>query len=1099
MMHLDHFFPGRPHGRTLLLTTALLAAATALPTASQAQKTSAAVPYFAMQSGSLASALQRLQRETGVNILYEARDVQQARVEAAEFRDAKVGDILRQMTRKTPLQFEEKQGVIILKPGGPTPTETPNPSRKAAREIKGKITDAATGSAMPGVTVLVKGTTIGAVTNSEGFYNLQVPDDATTLVFSFVGYLGQEITIGDQASVDVALAQDTKLLNDVVVIGYGAVKKGEVTSSITNVDPREFNRGVVATPDQVLQGKVAGLNITRSGDPNATASVVLRGASSLRTGQAQEPFYVIDGVPAASINLVAPDDIVSIDVLKDASATAIYGARAANGVIIITTRRQKPNAAVTYSGYVGVEQVSNTIEMLSGDQLRGYLDANSKSLSPADNDAGVNTDWQKEVMRTGLSHNHTISYGGGSEKSAFNASVNYFKRGGVIKTSDSERVIGKINLDQKTLKDKLQLRFTLTNSLLKQNLIPDLVYKNMLTHLPTTAIRNPDGTYKENLTRTQYYNPVALLEQNKEERKINTLLGNASAQLTILPNLTNTLSLSMQNESVKGGSYQGRESPVPNAANVTGLAARGLARRYSVDNTRKILENYLTYNPLNNATNDLKVLVGYSWQEDKNGDGFQTDTRGFVSDQLGYNNLGLGNPGGVSPNYDAAIAGYSLGISTLRLISFYSRLNYSLKDRYFLQVSVRRDGSSAFGQNNRWGTFPAASLAWNLAGEDFLSGQEKLNELKLRVGYGITGNSLGFDPLIATQRYSSVGTFYYNGSFIKAIGPTQNPNPDLKWESTAMLNVGLDFGLFGNRLGGTVEYYDKRTSDLIWNYPVSTTQYFVNTLYANVGEISNKGLELTLNATPVQSGNFQWSLTGTLAHNRNKVEKLANDQFRLDQVYTAYPGGSGQSGISTQVVKTGYPIGQFFLPEYAGRDEQGLSLFYKADGTTTGSPTLNDYKYQGNAQPTLLYGLSNTLSWKNLDLNFFLRGVSGNKILNATLANLNIPAQSTATNLPAFSLGEPYADNRANYYSNRYLEDGAYLRLDNVTLGYNLPLKNEYVKRARVYVTSQNLFTITNYRGIDPEMNLGGLTPGLDNNNFYPKTRSYVLGVNLEF
>jgi TonB-dependent starch-binding outer membrane protein SusC len=1099
MPHLDHLYPGPRPGRNLLLASALLLGGLALPHASLAQKAGTEVAYFAVPAGPLAPALRRLQREAGVNIVYEAGDLRETRVEATEFRGAKVSEILRQLLGQS-LRFEEKQGVIILQPTTPTmPAAPAKPARRAAREVKGKVTEAGTGKGLPGVTIVVKGTSVGTATNAEGDFVLQVPEGAETLVFSFVGYLAQEVTLQESATLAIELTQDSKLLNDVVVIGYGSVKKGEVTSSITSVNPREFNRGVVATPDQVLQGKVAGLNITRSGDPNATASVVLRGASTLRTGQAQEPFYVIDGVPAASINLVAPDDIVSIDVLKDASATAIYGARAANGVIIITTRRQKPSAAVSYSGYVGVEQVSNTIDMLSGDELRGYLEANGKSLSPADNDEGVSTDWQKEVQRTGLSHNHTVSYGGGSEKSAFNASVNYFRREGVMKTTDSERLIGKISLDQKTLQDKLRLSFTLTNSRLKQNLLLGQVYRNMLTYLPTVSVRNPDGTYKENLTRTQYYNPAAMLDQNTEERTINTLLGNASAQLSLLKNLTNTLSLSMQNEAVKGGAYQGRLSPVPNAAGVTGLAARGLARRYSLENTRKILENYLTYQPLNTNRHDLKVLAGYSWQEDKNGDGFQTDTRGFVSDALGYNNLALGNPGSVTPTYDAALADYSLGISTLRLISWYGRLNYGLLNRYFVQVSVRRDGSSAFGVNNRWGTFPAASVAWNLAGEEFLAGQSWLNELKLRVGYGITGNSLGFDPLIATQRYNSVGTFYYNGSFIKAIGPTQNPNPDLKWEATGMLNAGLDFGLLNNRVSGTVEYYDKRTSDLIWNYPVSTTQYFVSTLFANVGEISNKGVELTLSATPVETSAFAWNLSGTLAHNVNRVEKLANEQFRLDQVYTAFPGGSGQSGISTQVVKAGYPVGQFLLPEYAGRDEKGLSLFYKADGSTTGSPVLADYRYQGNAQPTLLYGLSNTLTWKGLDLNFFLRGVYGNQILNATRANLNIPAQSTAFNLPAFSLDEPYADNRANYYSNRYLESGSYLRLDNATLGYTLPLQNDYVKRARVYASSQNLFTLTNYRGIDPEMSLGGLTPGFDNNNFYPKTRSYVLGVNLDF
>ncbi|MBC8081631.1 MAG: carboxypeptidase-like regulatory domain-containing protein, partial [Hymenobacter sp.] len=494
MTHLNHLKYGQRHGRKLLLTTSLLLAGVSLPQPGMAQKASAEVAYFAVQSGPLTTALQRLQREAGVNIVYEATDLKETRVEATEFRGAKVGDILRQLLRNQPLRFEEKQGVIILQATTPmVPAAPAKPGRRAAREVRGKVTDAE-GKALPGVTVVVKGTSVGTATNAGGEFMLQAPEGAETLVFSFVGYVAQEVPLRESAVLDVVLAQDSKLLNDVVVIGYGSVKKGEVTSSITNVDPREFNRGVVATPDQILQGKVAGLNITRSGDPNATPSVVLRGASTLRTGQAQEPFYVIDGVPAASINLVAPDDIVSIDVLKDASATAIYGARAANGVIIITTRKQKPNAAVSYSGYVGVEQVSNTIDMLSGDELRGYLEANGKSLSPADNDEGTNTDWQKEVQRTGLSHNHTVSYGGGSEKSAFNASINYFKREGVMKTSDSERLIGKISLDQKTLQDRLRLSFTLTNSRLRQNLLSGVVYRNMLIHLPTANIRNPDGT-----------------------------------------------------------------------------------------------------------------------------------------------------------------------------------------------------------------------------------------------------------------------------------------------------------------------------------------------------------------------------------------------------------------------------------------------------------------------------------------------------------------------------------------------------------------------------------------------------------------------------
>lgn len=378
MTHLNYFRNGRRQSRKLLLTSALLLAEISLPRLSMAQKANAEVAYFAVQTGPLATALQRLQQEAGVNIVYEASDLKETRVQASEFRGARVSEILRQLLQGQALRFEEKQGVIILQPA---PATTPaKPARRAAQEVKGKVTEA-NGTGIPGVTVMVKGTSVGTVTNAAGDYLLAAPEGAETLVFSFVGYVAHEVPLQGRAVLDVTLAQDLKMLNDVVVIGYGSAKKGEVTSSITTVDPRQFNRGVVATPDQILQGKVAGLNITRSGDPNATASVVLRGASSLRTGQAQEPFYVIDGVPAASINLVAPDEIVSIDVLKDASATAIYGARAANGVIIITTRRQKPNAAVSYSGYVGVEQVSNTIDMLSGEELRRYLEVNGKSLA----------------------------------------------------------------------------------------------------------------------------------------------------------------------------------------------------------------------------------------------------------------------------------------------------------------------------------------------------------------------------------------------------------------------------------------------------------------------------------------------------------------------------------------------------------------------------------------------------------------------------------------------------------------------------------------------------------------------------------------------
>ncbi len=1050
--------------------------------ASVAQGADTVLTYFSVKKGMLSAALQRLQSEAHVNLLYDANDLKNKQVEAIEFRNVRVGSILRSLLKNTGLVAEEKQGIIILK----AETIPSKATTKPVREIKGRITEEATKSPLPGVAVVVKGTLTGTTSDANGNYHLNVPEEATTLVFSFVGYQTREVAIGNQTTLDVALAQDVTNLQDIVVVGYGTQKKSEVTGAISSISPSDFNKGITSTPDQLLQGKVAGLTISRSGDPNGNPAIILRGASTLREGAAQEPFYVIDNIPGASINLIAPDDIVSIEVLKDASATAIYGSRAANGVILITTRKQKPSYGFSYNGYIGVENVSNKIDMLTGDELRELLKKNGKALS-AQNEDGVNTDWQNEVMRTGISQNHSISYGGGTEKAVFNASVNYFKREGIMKNSANERLLGKISLEQKTLNDKLRLNFSLTNSLLKQNVIPQLAFKNMLRFLPTVNVYNPDGSFKEDLLRPQYYNPVALIETNNEDRQTNTLLASGRADLEITKKLSYSLSLSYQLESFKVNSYQSRNSALAQGQ-------QGVAKRSVVENRKKILEQYLTYKPLNNDVHSLTILGGHSWQQDETGDGFQTSNSRFVSDALGYNNLATGNlPAGAVPDYG------NFGVSPLRLISFFSRVNYSLKDRYFLQASLRADGSSAFGANNQWGMFPAVSIAWNLANESFMQNQSVVSDLKLRIGYGITGNSLGFDPLIARLRYDNGGFFLYNGSYIRAIGPKQNPNPDLKWEKTGMLNLGTDFGLFNGKIQGSVEVYSKKTSDLIWSYPVPATQYPVGKLVANVGEISNKGVEVTLSATPVQVGAFRWNVFATFSHNVNRVEKLADEMFKLEQVYTANPEGQGQSGVSTQIIQAGYPVGQFFTAEYLGRDEKGKSIFRKADGSVTSDPLRQDYQYAGNAQPKYLYGLNNTVTWKNWDLNVFFRGVYGNKIMNATLANLNLPNEAGNYNVSTFTRDEPLTDTRANWYSNRYIESGSYLRLDNLTLGYTLSLASKYLKKVRLYASSQNLFTVTNYRGIDPEINLGGLTPGLDNDNFYPKTRTFVGGVTLDF
>jgi TonB-dependent starch-binding outer membrane protein SusC len=1069
------------------------------------------IAYFAVNSGSLTVALQNLQKETKVNLLYDVDDVKDKRTPAVEFRNEKVSDILTRILQKTDLVAEEKQGVFIIK-SDRKPESSPKESNETSLllDVRGTVKDAETGTGMAGVNVMIKGTSTGTVTDADGLYVLSGVGESAVLVFSMIGYQRVEEVVGNRAVIDITMQNDAEMLADVVVVGYGETNRSELTSSITTVAPKDFNRGVVGSPDQLLQGRVAGLNITRSGDPNGTPSVILRGASTLRTDRgAQEPFYVIDGIPGASLRLVSPDDIVSIDVLKDASATAIYGNRAANGVIMVTTRRAKPSYGLTYNGYMGVERVANKLDVMTGDELRDYMEKNGRSLDPRNDDytlvgqdtAWTNTNWQDEIMRTGVSQNHTITYGGGTEKAVFNASVNYFRNEGIVRESDNERLIGKLSLEQKALQDRLTLTFQLTNSLLEQNLIQDGVFRQMVSYLPTVNVYNDDGSFKEETTvhTSNYFNPLGILKLNKENRKTNTIMGFAQARLDILDNLHFNINMTLQNETITGGLYQNSKSIYPisytqrNGPTYSGSQVGGLGKRYSVTNTRKVLESYLQYDILATDVHNLKLMGGYSYQYDENNDGFQSSNYGFVSDATGSNNLGMG---GVNSAVDYG----NYIIEPLRLISFYSRVNYALNDKYLLQASFRRDGSSAFLGDNRWGNFPAVSAAWIINREDFLQDVSQIGSLKIRAGYGKTGNTIGFSPLYSVYRFGPATPFYANGGYTVAVGSVSNFNADLRWETTSMFNAGVDFALFNNKVSGSIDWYNKKTTDLMYEIPVSSTLFVWNRMLANFGEMSNKGVEITLNASPVQTGKFRWDLTAVWSHNKNEITKLSNGTYQVDSIATAEGSGAGVSGVFTQIIKERYPIGTFKLYQYAGRNENNISTFIRPDGTVTDQPRFPaDAHIMGNAQPKFTYGLSNTFTYGNWSLNVFLRGVYGNDILNSTRAILSSVSQAHLRNIPTSAANEPYADIRNNEYSDRYLEKGSYLRLDNATLGYTIPFQNNYIKSARVYLTGQNLFVITDYSGIDPEVSLGGLTPGFDNNNFYPRTRSFLLGVTLDF
>ncbi len=979
------------------------------------------------------------------------------------------------------------------------------------RTISGRVTAVTGQDGLPGVTISVQGTKTGTITDNAGKYSIAVQGTNAVLVFTSVGYLSQEQKVGSQQQIDVQLEADVKQLGEVVVVGYGTQSRKNLTSAVSTIKPQDLNRGAITDVGQLLQGRVPGLNISANGDPNASAAVVLRGASTINSSQG--PLYVIDGIPGADISTIAPDDIASIDVLKDASATAIYGNRAANGVIMVTTRRGKSGEMkVNYHGYVGLEKVSSRLNMMNASQLRSFLTANGLSFAPAD-DKGVDTDWQSAVQKSSvISQNHNLSFSGGSEKGTYTASLNYTDKQGILLGSSLSRVIARLALDQSALNDKVRFGLQVTNSNSVANNTPlrNNVLEQMINHLPVSPVKNADGTYFENFTNTGYFNPLAMIENGQDNTKTNVLTAAFTTQVKLPFNLTYNLNLSYQNFTILQGeaysSYYSKynsanfyNNPEPPAVHsLLNFGTNGMASRKSYQNTNKLLETFLSWNK-ELGDHSLNLVLGYSWQGNTIGDGFQMSSTNFPVDNIGYNNFALSNPYAIS-SYRINFGADGVYQET-RLISDFARLNYNFNDKYLLQASVRRDGSSVFGDNNQWGYFPSVGLAWRIDQEGFMQKQSLFNDLKLRASYGVTGNSSGFNAYTAQFMSGSLGTYYYNGVQTAAYGPTQAANPDLQWEKTATSNIGVDFSILKGKVSGTVEVYDKNTTGMIYSYRVNPMLVPVGSIISNGGSMNNKGIEVTLNATPVSKGKFTWNTSLNLAHNSNKITSLSNPLFAGgDSIRLTQPEGGGQTGSTLQILKSGMPLGQFFTLEYAGKNANGVSQYINGKGVLTTTPAIGaDYKYLGSPQPTILLGWTNTIRYGNFDLNVFIRGVFGNKIFNATRADLFRPSTAQYTNILVDAAGETKADVNSFKYSSRFIEDGSYVRLDNATLGYNFKKLGKTIQGLRVYMSVNNAFVITNYSGIDPEVNQGGIAPGVDSNNFYPKTRTVLFGVNLSF
>lgn len=963
----------------------------------------------------------------------------------------------------------------------------------AQSNVSGTVKDA-NGEPLIGVSVLEVGTQNGAVTDMYGNYKLNVKPGAK-LKISYIGFTPQTVKAGSNSQ--IVLQEDNTALNEVVVVGYGTMRRKDVTSSITTVKAEDLNQGVFTDPGQMLQGKVPGLVVSSTADPNGSPTITLRGASTLRTG-AMSPYYVVDGIPGVDISIVSPEDIESIDVLRDATATAIYGSKAANGVIIITTKKgaeEKTN--VSYNGYVAFDNILKKYDVCTADDLRQYAKDNNITLK----DGGANTDWQDEVLRTGISHNHNVNISGGNGSTNYMISADLRKREGVIKMTGFDRFNVRSLVSTKTLKDHLTVSIGANMMYGKHFGVPSgnegaSVLDAMNYYSPTNAIKNADGTWTVG-SGSKNYNPLALMEENKSETvwKRNQFVGKTALELW--KGFVWSVNYSWSNYQSTYSAYNTRNSQLEGIGNKNGQATRN-----TYFGREQTFETYLNYD-FKVGKSKWGLMGGYSWEEKKNNDGFGLSVEGYYNDDLGWYNMSYAQT--ILGVQNSVQSGY---LEKVRNISFYGRVNYSFDSRYMLQATIRRDGSSVFGKNNRWGTFPSVSAAWNITEEKFMQNQHIFDNLKLRAGYGISGNAMGFDVYSSYNTYGASGTFVYDGKTYRTYGATKNANPDLKWESTGMLNIGLDFAFLKGRLNGTVEVYHKKTKDLIWSYPVSTTQYIYGWIDANVGEMTNKGIEFTLNAVPVRTKNFMWSTTLNLSHNKNTVDKMQNETFHTTNLTQGDPMVAGVSADGwTQRIMEGEPIGTFYTYQYAGT-VNGRSEYYVLDengnrtGETTNNPSLKDRSITGCAQPKLNAGWNNTLTYKNWSLNAFITGVFGNDVYNSARAHYTSAQMfSDGKNVLKEFLNNPASDASGSLPSDRFIEKGSYVRLQTLSLSYTFRnCFNDWIQDLTLYGTANNLFTITNYKGLDPEVNMGGIDPGIDYRwSRYPHTRTFMVGVKINF
>ena len=979
--------------------------------------------------------------------------------------------------------------------------------------ISGRVTDEK-GEALVGVSVLEKGTINGTITNLTGNFTLNVKNENAVISFSYIGYSTQEIVAGKTRTIRITMAEETRQVEEVVVIGYGTQRKGDITSAVASVKAEDFSVGKIGDAAELIKGKIAGLSITKSsGDPNATSSIMLRGITTVNGGLT--PLILVDGIEG-SLTTVAPENIASFDVLKDASAAAIYGTRGANGVIIITTKsgRRESKSSVSYNSYLSVSEWYKEAQFMDTEDI-----IYARTRFPYE---GYDTDWLKAVTRKGgYTQNHSLSMEGGSKTTTYSANITFSDEEGIMRKSDSRDLKAQIDINQYALNDIVKFNMNMlygTHGNTNNN--NPYVYRQALIHNPSSPVYNEDGSYYEEFSRFQYFNPVAI--QNELIGDTRSSYSRLTGNVTIEPIKgwqTNIMLSMRKNESTSQNYYTSQYY-----SQATGKI-RGTASKSSGNGRSDNMEITTKYN-FNVEKNRISALVGYSYLYNVY-DGFSAGNSNFPSESYLYNNLYQGTYL-TSKDHVASMSSYK---NDNKLIGFFGRVSYGYDNKYNLMLSLRREGSSKFGVNNKWGSFPSASAGWTISNEEFMQELNWVSNLKVRTGYGVTG-------VIPINSYASLITYDYDvygkhlskdGVWSPSLKVAQNPNPNLKWETTREWNVGLDWAVLNDRLSGAIDLYSKKTVDLLYYYNVPVPPNMYGSTLANVGQMLNKGIEFMVNAKPIKSKDFEWNTTLTLSHNQNKLLSLSNDLYETRN-FRETGGVSDPISVPTHCMEVGNRLGDFWGLKSAGVSENGFVMVEVADGN--GGWTLKEFdtKYNeeknrqrlGNGLPQVYAGWNNTFTYKGFDLSLQFTGQFGFQILNVQRSfyennSIAYNRLKTASNLYGAidASGAPVIDPEtgkqkmvklSNAMSqgvwSDHIEDGDFVKLTNATFGYNIPLQgnvSNYINRLRVYVSGQNLFCLTKYSGLDPEVSNYFMAPGIDDRDKYPTIRSYTMGLSINF